>query len=56
MYSWDHENCPLYGVVGCLGVAKVNGRTVGIFRIVLSVVCGGTGPCNFKVDKPGRVA
>ena len=39
MYNWDRENCPLYGVAGCplfrgcLSI-EVNGRAVGIFRIV----------------------
>ena len=37
--EWDRENCPLYRVAGCplfrgcLSI-KVNGRTVGTFRIV----------------------
>ena len=43
MYNWDHENCPLYGVVGCplfrgcLSI-EVNGRAVGTFRIVHYIV------------------
>ena len=38
-YNWDHENCPLYGVVwcllfrGCLSI-EVNGRIVRTFGIV----------------------
>ena len=41
MYNWDHENCPLYRVAGVCysGVAiEVNGRTVGMFRIVRYIV------------------
>ena len=40
---WDHENCPLHGVVGCplfrgcLSI-EANGRTVGTFRIVRYIV------------------
>ena len=43
MYSWDHENCPLYGVArfslfkDCLSI-EVNGRTVGTFRIVRCIM------------------
>ena len=42
-YNWDHENWPLYRVVGCplfrgcLSV-EVNGRAVGTFRIVRYIV------------------
>ena len=37
-YNWDLENSPLYGVAGCplfrgCLITKVNGRTVGTFRI-----------------------
>ena len=42
-YNWDRENCPLYGVVGCLLFrgclsVEVNGRAVGTFRIVHYIV------------------
>ena len=38
-YNWDHETCPLYGVAGCpLFNIEVDGRTVGIFRIVLYIM------------------
>ena len=42
-YSWDRENCPLYGVAGCplfrgcLSI-EVNGRAIGTFRIVHYIV------------------
>ena len=32
VYNWDHENCPLCGVVECLlfmTFLSINGRTVG---------------------------
>ena len=43
VYNWDHENCPLYAVVGCLLFRVrfnigVNGRTVGTFGIVCYLV------------------
>ena len=44
-YNWDHENCLLYGVAGCLlfrgclGI-EVNGRTVGTFRIIVRYIVG----------------
>ena len=42
-YNWDRENCPLYGVAGCplfrgCLSTKVNGMTVGTFRIVHYIV------------------
>ena len=42
-YNWDRENCPLYGVAGCLLLRaclsiEVNGKTVGTFRIVRYIV------------------
>ena len=42
-YNWDRENCPLYGVAGCLLFRgclsiEVNGRAVGTFRIVRYIV------------------
>ena len=42
-YSWQRENCLLYGVAGCLLFRgflsiKVNGGTVGTFGIVRYVV------------------
>ena len=42
-YSWDSENCPLYGVAGCLLFRsclsiEVNGRAVGTLRIVRFIV------------------
>ena len=42
-YIWDRENCPLYGVAGCLLFRgclsiEVNGRAVVTFRIVRYIV------------------
>ena len=42
-YNWDRENCPLYGVPGCLLFRgclsiEVNGRAVGTFIIVSCIV------------------
>ena len=40
MYNWEHKNCPLYGVEGCLLLRgwflsiEVNGRTVRTFRVI----------------------
>ena len=42
-YNWEYENCPLYGVAGCLLFMgclsiEVNRGTVGTFRIVCYIV------------------
>ena len=51
MYNWDCENCPLFGVAGCLLFrgclsSEVSGRTVGTFRIVYYIV----GICCWRVS------
>ena len=42
-YNWDSENCPLYGVPGCLLFRgclsiEVNGKAVGTFIFVRYIV------------------
>ena len=43
VHNWDHKNCLLYGVVGCLLFRgylsiEVNGKTVGPFEIICYIV------------------
>ena len=43
LFEYNCENCPLYRVAGCLlfrgcSSIEVNGKTVGTFRIVRSIM------------------